>query len=144
MFTKLFIIRMLILSFFLIGLLIFVYINTTNYRLSDFLNIYTILMIPISVIFHECLHAIGFFFYNFSFKNISFGFSTKFIPYTRINSNIPKKNFIIATLFPFLILGFLPSIIALFYYHPGLITFSIVNIASSIGDLLIFANKIKS
>jgi len=141
MFTKLFIFKSIILLLFLLFILLGSFTYFTDYKLANFFNINLLVILPLSIIVHELLHMIGFLLYDFKLEKISFGINKVGIPFTRISKVIPKKYFLIATLMPMVLLGILPLIYSLIIFNKIIVTFSIINISGSSGDILIFLKK---
>jgi len=143
MFSKIFIIKSILLSFILLSIIFLFYSFFYSYCISDFFNYKLLFIVPLTIVIHEFFHFLGFSIFNFSLKGITFGISKNFIPYTRTTNNISKTQFIIAAIFPFLILGLGAFIISLFYFNSNLITFTIINVSGCSGDFLIILRKLK-
>jgi len=141
MFDKSFIIRSLILTLVLFIITLSFFIFLTEYTLIDFFNLKLFIIIPISIVLHEFLHAIGLFFNELSFKNITFGVSHYFIPFTRSKNKIKRNIFIISGLLPFFLLGICPIILVALQYNSFLISWIIVNIIGCSGDFILVLKK---
>lgn len=94
---------------------------------------------------HELIHAL---FYSFAcengFKNIEFGIVWEMLtPYCTCAEPMNKKGYLIALLMPGLILGVLPSFIAVFSGNVSLFALGILMILGAGGDLLIFFMVLK-
>ncbi len=90
------------------------------------------------IIIHELIHGITWARYTEKgFKSIKFGVMWKMLtPYCHCKEPLNVKQYIIGAIMPAIILGILPSIIAIITGHLGLIIFGIFFTISAAGDLL--------
>lgn len=90
------------------------------------------------LILHELLHGMGFaVFKSVKKENITFGITLeKGIFYCMCKQNISKKVILTSLLFPVTIIGFLTLIIGMILNQYELVFLSILNIVSSIGDIM--------
>ena len=96
---------------------------------------------------HEVLHAFSYVINGAKFNKVTFGILLeKGILYCLCKQNISKKNILISSVCPLVVIGFLTYIISIIYNLPLLMFMSILNIAGSAGDIVTFLylRKIKS
>lgn len=126
-----------ILLFIIVGGIIFlmerneqyiVHMNTVTFFIWMFLWL----------IIHELLHGIGFcLFKSVKKENITFGmFLERGIFYCMCKQKIKKKVILTSLLFPLTIIGIITLIIGISINHYELVFLSILNITSSIGDII--------
>lgn len=97
-----------------------------------------ILLMIFWLVFHELLHAVGFIiFKSVKPSKITLGIALeKGILYCMCKQPIPKKVILTSLLFPFTIIGVITLGIGMWINHFELVYLSILNIVSSIGDLV--------
>lgn len=123
----------LIISFILDKNLLIDSFNITNYFL-------TLLLMLGYLCTHELLHSLAYVIYGASYKNVSYGAALeKGVLYCLCKQNITKKNILHSLMYPLIFIGIITYIIALIYKLPILFLLSIMNIAGSIGDIIMFA-----
>ena len=96
---------------------------------------------------HEILHAISYVVNGAKFNKVTFGILLeKGILYCLCKQNISKKNILISSVCPLVVIGLVTYIISIIYNLPLLMFMSILNIAGSAGDIVTFLylRKIKS
>ena len=96
---------------------------------------------------HEVLHAFSYVVNGAKFNKVTFGILLeKGILYCLCKQNISKKNILISSVCPRVVIGFVTYIISIIYNLPFLMFMSILNIAGSAGDIMTFMylRKIKS
>ncbi len=123
--------------FILIGGLVFLIERHNNYIITMPLSIFFILMF-LWLIIHEILHGIGFIlFKEVKRKNITFGmFLEKSIFYCMCKQKIGRHVILTSLLFPITVIGFITLIIGMVFNQYELVFLSILNIVSSIGDIV--------
>lgn len=126
-----------IILFIIIDSLVFIIERHDNYTITMPMTIFFILMF-IWLIIHELLHGIAFsLFKEVNNKNITFGmFLEKGVFYCMCKQNIGKKVILTSLLFPITIIGFITLIIGMIINNYELVFLSILNIVSSIGDIV--------
>ena len=126
-----------IVLFIIIGPIIYIIERNDLYIIKLPISIFFILMF-IWLIIHELLHGIGFIlFKSVKLENITFGmFLEKGIFYCMCKQNIGKKIILTSLLFPITIIGFITLIIGMIINSYELVFLSILNIVSSIGDIV--------
>ena len=95
-------------------------------------------ILVIGIIVHELLHGISWGYYSpRGMKSIKFGFKWKFLtPYCHCKEPIKVKHYRIGGAIPLLILGILPSLIAIVLGHGALLSFGIFFTWAAGGDLI--------
>ena len=90
------------------------------------------------LIIHELLHGIGFLlFKNVKKENLTFGmFLERGVFYCMCKQKIGKKEILTSLLFPLTIIGIITLLIGISINHYELVFLSILNITSSIGDII--------
>ena len=123
--------------FIIISSLIFIIEYHDNYIITNSSSTIIILML-IWLVIHEILHGIGFaIFKSVTKKNITYGIALeKGILYCMCKQPISKKVIMTSLLFPFTIIGVFTLIIGIMINNYCLVLLSIINIVSSIGDLV--------
>lgn len=112
-------------------------INPIEY--IDYISL-IILLIPYFFL-HEIIHSISYVLCGASFKNITYGAHLeKGILCCLCKQNISKTNILISLLAPLTLIGIITYIIGIIINNDLLILLSIMNIAGSSGDLLMFYN----
>ena len=126
-----------IILFILVGGLVLFIERYDNYTVTLPLTIFFILMF-IWLIIHEILHGIAFLiFKEVKKENITFGmFLEKGIFYCMCKQNIGKKIILTSLLFPITIIGFITLVIGMIINNYELVFLSVLNIVSSIGDIV--------
>lgn len=126
-----------IILFIIVGSLVFMIECHDNYSVTISPINFFILMI-IWLIIHEILHGIGFsIFKEVKLSNITFGmYLEKGVFYCMCKQNISKKVILTSLLFPITIIGFITLIIGMIINNYELVFLSILNIVSSIGDIV--------
>ena len=126
-----------IILFIIVGSLVFMIERHDNYSVTISPINFFILMI-IWLIIHEILHGIGFsIFKEVKLSNITFGmYLEKGVFYCMCKQNISKKVILTSLLFPITIIGFITLIIGMIINNYELVFLSILNIVSSIGDIV--------
>jgi hypothetical protein len=99
---------------------------------------YFVPLILIGIFVHELLHGISWAFYaSKGMKSIKFGFKWKFLtPYCHCKEPLKIKHYRIGAAMPLLILGILPSIIAIVIGNGALLTFGIIFSWAAGGDII--------
>ena len=122
----------LLISFILDKNLLINSFNITNYFL-------TLLLMLGYLCTHELLHSLAYVIYGAKYKNISYGVALeKGVLYCLCKQNISKKNIMHSLMYPLVFIGIITYIIALIFKMPTLFLLSIMNIAGSIGDIIMF------
>lgn len=101
----------------------------------------------IYTLLHEILHALSYFINGAKFNIITFGIMLeKGILYCLCKQNINKKNILISSICPLVVLGFITYIISIICDNSLLMFLSCLNIAGSVGDIItfMFLSKIKN
>lgn len=138
-FSLILLVVILLISFAIDKELLFESFRITNYFL------FLLLMLGYLCL-HELLHSLGYVINGANFKKIIYGVALeKGVLYCLCKQNISKKNIIWSLVYPLIFIGLTTYIIALIYKLPMLFILSIVNIAGSIGDIImfIFISKLK-
>ena len=133
-----------ILLFILVGGLIYLLEKNDNYVITMPITTLLILMF-LWLIIHELLHGIGFgLFQSVKKENITFGmFLEKGVFYCMCKQNIGKKIILTSLLFPMTIIGFMTLVVGMIINHYELVFLSILNIVSSIGDIIMIIYFLK-
>lgn len=126
-----------ILLFIIVGIIVWLIERHDSYIMTKSLPMLFILMF-FWLIIHEILHGIAFaIFKSVKKENITFGmFLEKGVFYCMCKQNIGKKVILTSLLFPVTIIGFITLIIGIILNHYELVFLSILNITSSIGDII--------
>jgi len=100
--------------------------------------IYLLPLILVGIFVHELLHGISWAFYSSKgMKSIKFGFKWKFLtPYCHCKEPLKLQHYRIGVAMPLLILGILPSIIAIIIGSGALLTFGIIFSWAAGGDII--------
>lgn len=133
-----------IILFLIVGSIVYLIEINDNYTITLSMNNFFILMF-IWLIIHELLHGIGFLiFKEVKLKNITLGMTIeKGIFYCMCKQNIGKKVILTSLLFPITIIGFITLIIGMILNNYELVFLSILNIVSSIGDIVMIIYFLK-
>lgn len=126
-----------IILFLIVGSIIYLIEINDNYTINlSITNLF--LLMFIWLIIHELLHGIGFLiFKEVKLKNITLGMALeKGVFYCMCKQNIRKKVILTSLLFPITIIGFITLIIGMIINNYELVYLSILNIVSSIGDIV--------
>lgn len=111
----------------------------TNY---DIMNINLILLIILMIpyfILHEIIHSLSYIIFGAKPKNITFGVHLeKGILCCLCKQNVTKNNILISLLSPFIIIGVITYIVGIIISNDLLIFLSIINMAGSAADLVMF------
>lgn len=126
-----------IILFILVGGIILIIERYDNYSVNMSTTNFFILMF-LWLIIHEILHGIGFgLFKSVKKENITFGmFLEKGVFYCMCKQNITKPVILTSLLFPITIIGFITMIVGMIINDYELVFLSILNIVSSIGDII--------
>ncbi len=101
--------------------------------------IFFLLVFALSIVIHELLHGlIWSIFAKNKFKSITFGILWKTLnPYCSCKEALNKKGYMVGVLMPLIILGIIPSLIAIFIHNGWLFIYSLSMIMGAGGDILI-------
>lgn len=123
--------------FLIVGSIVFL-LEYPDHYLSHFKPLTLWLLMFIWLIIHEVLHGVAFaLFKSVKKENITFGmFLEKGVFYCMCKQNISKKVILTSLLFPVTIIGLITLIIGMILNHYELVFLSILNIVSSIGDIV--------
>ena len=126
-----------ILLFIIIGIFVLILEHKDPY-ISHVRTSTLFILMFIWLIIHELLHGLGFSLFKCVKKeNITFGmFLEKGVFYCMCKQNIPKGVILTSLLFPVTIIGVITLIIGMILNHYELVFLSILNIVSSIGDIV--------
>lgn len=126
-----------IILFVVVGSLVYLIEYQDSYTINLSMTNLFILMF-IWLIIHELLHGIGFaIFKSVKKENITFGmFLEKGVFYCMCKQNISKKVILTSLLFPLTIIGFITLVIGMIINNYELVFLSVLNIVSSIGDIV--------
>jgi len=93
----------------------------------------------ISIIAHELLHGLGWSLYTKKgWKSIKFGVIWKFLtPYCHCNEPLMLNKYRFGSVLPAIVLGIIPSIVAIITGHPGLMVYGFFFTFAAGGDFLI-------
>ena len=91
----------------------------------------------VGIIVHELIHGITWsFFAKRGWRSVSFGVMWKLLtPYCHCSEPLPIRGYMAGALMPFILMGLLPAIVALFIGNLSLLTLGIIFIAAAAGDL---------
>ncbi|MBS3767987.1 MAG: DUF3267 domain-containing protein [Candidatus Cloacimonetes bacterium] len=111
--------------------------NTLSFLGSAFLLAFIIIII--GIILHEFLHGITWALYTKKgFKSINFGIKWKMLaPYCHCKEPLKVKHYLLGTLMPAFILGFIPGIFSWVFGSLGLLVFGLFFTMVASGDLLV-------
>lgn len=126
-----------IILFIIVASIVYLIEFNDNYTINLSLINFFLLMFTWLII-HELLHGIGFLiFKEVKIKNITLGmFLEKGVFYCMCKQNIGKKVILTSLLFPITIIGLITLIIGMIINNYELVYLSILNIVSSIGDIV--------
>lgn len=109
--------------------------------LSGGLSITLIVMLALigGIVVHELIHGITWsFFTKKGFRSIKFGFLVKMLtPYCHCSEPLKVTHYITGTIMPAVILGFLPSIMAIIFGNIPLLLFGTIFTVVAMGDFMI-------
>jgi len=102
-------------------------------------GIYMFLLLIIGIVVHELIHGIVWsIFAKNGFKSIKFGVLWKMLtPYCHCKEPLKTKHYILGAMAPAIVLGIVPSVIAIAYGHLGLLVFGMFFTLAATGDFLI-------
>lgn len=91
----------------------------------------------VGIVVHELIHGLTWsFFAKRGWRSISFGVMWKLLtPYCHCSEPLPIRGYMAGALMPFIVMGLLPAIVALFIGNLSLLTLGIIFIAAAAGDL---------
>ena len=97
------------------------------------------ILLLVGIITHELLHGLGWSFYaKKGWKSISFGVTWKYLtPYCHCNEPLRIRAYRFGSVLPAIVLGFIPSIIAMITGNIGLMVFGFFFSFAAGGDFLI-------
>ena len=101
--------------------------------------LFIVIAMVAGIVIHEGIHGL---FWSFGAKNhlkdIEFGFVVQMLtPYCTCKVPISKPIYILGSMMPMTLLGFVPGIICIFLANPILLIFSAIMILGGAGDILI-------
>lgn len=136
---------MAIMLFVIVSGLVYLIECSDKYVINSNIIILFLLMF-VWLIFHEILHGIGFgLFKEVDNKNITYGmFLERGVFYCMCKQNIGKKVILTSLLFPVIIIGFVTLIIGMWFNCFLLVYLSVLNIVSSIGDIVMIIYFLKA
>ena len=123
------------------GIVLFIWLHGFSAMSAITLREYLIWFIGLAVlvVLHEFIHGFvwGLFAEHY-FKDIEFGFMTKYLaPYCTCNAPLTKKQYILGSLMPLILLGILPTIAALINGSYLMLMTGIIMTGAASGDILI-------
>lgn len=126
-----------IILFIIIGSIVFILECKDNYVI-DFNFMLFILLMFLWMIIHEILHGIGFsMFKDVNKRNIVYGMAIeRGVFYCMCKQNIGKRVILTSLFFPVIFIGLVTLIIGMVVNNFLLIYLSIINIVSSVGDII--------
>ena len=128
-----------ILSFAFISLLIIMtFLITKNINFLENINMFSLILMILWMFFHEIIHGIGFMaLRKVDPKNVVFGMELENgVFYCMCKEKITKFNILFSIFLPFLLIGICTYIIGIVLSNDLLILLSIINMAGSIGDII--------
>ncbi len=143
---------LVIVPFILLFLVLFFVNGGSSIGFDDFTFgelILFLLIIVLSVVIHELIHGITYsIFCENHFKDVEYGFIVKDLtPYCTCRAPLKKYQYLLSISMPGIVLGVIPSIIAIFTGSVFLIMYGLFMLIGACGDfliiLLIFKNKSK-
>ncbi len=131
--------------FILVSIPIFLLERGQPYQVNQNMMILFIFMF-LWLILHELLHGLGFLLAkNVKIKNLTLGIALeKGVFYCMCKQKIGKKDILISLLFPLTIIGIITLIIGMIWNQYELVFLSILNITSSIGDIMMAIYFVKA
>jgi Protein of unknown function (DUF3267). len=124
-------------SFFIIYSQIVLFQRFAFLQLVHF--VFSPIILLAGIVVHELIHGITWsFFCEKGWKSIHFGVLWKMLtPYCHCAEPLLKRQYVIGAMMPMVILGLVPSILALFTGSFGMLLFGIIFINAACGDILI-------
>ena len=113
---------------------------TMNSMGGNMLRLGLYLLVFIALIFlHELIHGVfGALFAKDGWKSVSFGFIAKYLtPYCHCKAPLKKAEYLAVVLMPTILLGVLPSLVAIFLGSRALLSMATLMILAGGGDILI-------
>ncbi len=134
----------------ILSIMIFVFMMLISTILFDFSILvfdnwfYLLFWYLIYTFIHEILHAFSYILNGAKFNKITFGIMLeKGILYCLCKQNISRKNILISSICPLVVIGFITYVISIIYDSSLLMLLSCLNIAGSAGDIVTFMYLIK-
>ena len=122
----------------------FYFMWKSEFQLENFLpsawsSLIGFLALILGIIAHELIHGIMWAkFAKNGFKSIKFGIMWKMItPYCHCKEPLKVSHYLIGSIMPAIILGFIPAILAIIIGNLGLLIFGIIFIVAACGDFLV-------
>lgn len=110
----------------------------SDQKTGDFEFIFLVILMFLWVFLHELFHGIMYLVNGAKKENLSFGVALeKGILYCLCKEYISKKNILISAISPFLLIGVLTSILGMIFNNSYLVILSIMNMSSSIADIIL-------
>ena len=134
----------------LLPVLILVFMTLITYNVFDYEYLSIVLendvnyfsfffLILLYCILHEIIHGLSYFINGAKFKNITFGIMLeKGILYCLCKQNISKRNILISSIAPLILIGFVTYFIGIYFNLPLLVLLSIFNMSGCSGDIVTF------
>ncbi len=100
---------------------------------------YMLIILLLGIVVHELLHGLGWsIFAKKGFRSIKFGMNWNyFAPYCHCNEPLTVKQYRIGGALPLVVMGFIPSIIAIITGSGFLLSFGILFTAAAGGDMIV-------
>jgi len=101
-----------------------------------------LIVLIVGIVVHELIHGLTWAKYAKSgFKSISFGVMWKMLtPYCHCSEPLKVSHYSIGALMPLIVLGILPSVVAIFLKSLFWLTMGVIFIAAAAGDIMIVWN----
>lgn len=124
----------------ILGLVLFFCFKVNVFRIIFDTELSIILLTYLGwAILHEIIHSIGYLINGGKWNKIVYGIGLeKGILYCLCKQNISRKNILISSMLPLIVIGFITLIIGCYYNIDLLILLSVFNISGSIGDIVTF------
>ncbi len=107
-------------------------------KTGDFEFIFLVILMFLWVFLHEVIHGLMYLVNGAKKKSLSFGIALeKGILYCLCKEYISKKNILISAISPFFLIGVLTSILGFVFNNSYLVILSIMNMSSSIADIIL-------
>ena len=117
-----------------------------NFSLKNVGNVILLAFLPfvvliLGIILHELIHGLFFSLYaSRGFKSVKFGILWKMLtPYCHCKEPLQIKNYVVALLGPFILMGIIPGLISLAIGNIPLLLFGIFFSSAAAGDLMIYS-----
>ncbi len=112
--------------------------NNIHSKDSNVRWIYGIVIVA-GIAVHELIHGVVFaFFAKKGIKSVKFGIVWKMLtPYAHCKEPLPIRSYMLGVIMPFILLGFLPGIYAIFTGNLPLLFFAIFFSGAAVGDFMI-------